>query len=64
MAKEETQGSKRALERLVISVKMTTFSWLLCRELKWKIGNRLSEETVEMEMGGRLTEACEHLKMC
>lgn len=62
MAKEETQGSKRALERLVISVKMTMFSCLLCRELKWKIGNRLSEETVEM--GGRLMEACEHLKMC
>lgn len=28
---------------------------LLCSELKWKIGNGLSGEIGEMEMGGRLT---------
>lgn len=33
---------------------MTFSLLLLCRELKWKIGNGLSGETVEMEMGGRL----------
>lgn len=48
---KELERDQSSLQRL-----QQFLGWFLCRELKWKIGNGLSEETVVMEMGGRFIE--------